>query len=111
MNSSFIPKPSSYLQPQVLPEANTNSFADVVSSNSKNFFGGARGASIGAEARSSPPKTMIGSGIGQGFGFQRGLTFKPVGQSDASHKHTNSGNSVPVSQINLNSSQPPSLHP
>lgn len=107
MNCSFIPKPSNYQQLQVMQETNANSFH----SNSKNFFVAPRGASIGAEARSSPPKTMIGSGIGQGFNFQRGFTLRPAHQNDAGHKHTNSGSNVPVSQINLNSSQPPSLTP
>ena len=98
MNScSFIPKPSNFQQLQVLHETNANSFNDTVHSNSKNFFVAPRGASIGAEARSSPPKTMIGSGIGQGFNYQRGFTLRPTNQSDASHKHTNSGSNVPVS--------------
>ena len=72
MNASFIPKPSGYQQLPVLPENNTNSC--IVAP---------RGASIGAETRSSPPKTMIGSGIGQGFNFPRGFTLRPAHQGDA----------------------------
>ena len=49
---------------------------------------------------------MIGSGIGQGYGFNRGMTLKPTSfnvGSDSAHKQNTSTSNVPVSQITLNS--------
>ena len=113
-SGSFIPKPSNFQQLQLLQEGNANSFSESAQNNSKSFFVAPRGASIGAESR-SPPKTLIGAGIGQGFGYQRQLTSKPSNLPEVSHKHTNSSSNVisnvPVSQINLHSQHPPSLAP
>lgn len=76
ISCSFIPKPSTFHQLQGLPENAANSFNDGMQSTSKNFFVAARGASIGADGRGSPPKSKIGAGIGQGLSYQRGMTLR-----------------------------------